>query len=55
MVSRGRLRIVERVLELPDAAIMGLVSADGYSVDQRTLARHQEAQDGLLPRLDAWT
>ena len=54
-VSRGRLWIVERVLELPDAAIMGPVSADGYSVDQRTLARHQEDQDSLLPRLDAWT
>ena len=54
-VSRGRLRIVERVLELPDAVIMVPVSADGYSANQRTLARHQKAQDGLLPRLHAWT
>ena len=49
--SRGRLWIVERVLELPDAAITYPVSADGHSVDQRTLARHHEAQDGFLPRL----
>ena len=53
--SRGRLWIEERVLKLPKAAIRVLVSADGYSVDQRTLARHQKAQDGLLPRLDACT
>ena len=42
-------------LKLPDAVIMVPVSADGYSADQRTLARHQKAQDGLLPRLHAWT
>ena len=54
-MSRGRLWIVERVLELPDAAIKCSVFADGYSVDQRTLAHHQEALDGFLPRLEAWT
>ena len=46
----GYLWIVERVLELLDAAIMCPVSADRYSVDQRSLACNQEAQDGFAYR-----
>ena len=47
--------MVERVLELADATIMCPISADGYSVDQQTLARHQEGQDVFSPRLGAST
>ena len=47
--------MVERVLELADATIICPISADGYSVDQQTLAHHQEGQDDFLLRLGAST